>query len=213
MSRLVLCATLLIASLGCAKTDKVSLQTGPRAFTEESYRSVYEAWTRSEQDFSWGALRDVLRVSATFESWEFRWAYTVRYAHDHSLSEQEREQMLRASLGAAQREHRFFVTLSGDDHRESNLTHKTSAWRVLLIDADGNQSVPAKITKIRRPSAADKVYFPSISPHRQTFVVTFDAVASDGKHAIPPGSEHATLRFAGPRGMVDLRWPLQWPQR
>ena len=196
---------LIVLATGCAKSN-VSLQTGPRSFTQESYAKVYRAWSRSAEDFSWGNLRDVLRVTATFESWEFRWAYAVRYAHDHSLTENERTGLLQTSLAAAKTEHRFLVTLSGNDHRESNLAGKKSAWRVLLIDSKGHQAFPKALERVRHPTAANRVYFPSISPHRETFRITFDVKTPEGKPTIPVGSKYVDLRFAGPHGIVDLRW-------
>ena len=199
----------LLVSFGlvsaCA-TPKASLATGPRSYTQASYSNVYRTWTRSEEDFSWGDLKDVLRVSATFESHEFRWAHSIRYAHDHSLTEAARTKLLKESLAAAQNEHRFLVTLSGYNHRESNISGKKSAWRVLLLDAEGLQTVPKTIERVRHPTAADRVYFPSISPHRETFRISFEAITKEGRATIPPGSKHADLRFAGPHGIVDLRW-------
>jgi hypothetical protein len=81
-----------------------------------------------------------------FESWEFRWADVVRYAHDHSLEPSARDEMLEASLASSRQEHRFFVTLSGMDFKESNLAAKTPAWRVLLIDPGPPKAVEEVLT-------------------------------------------------------------------
>ena len=149
----------VVAALGCAP-QKVTLEPGPRTFTPDSYISVWEAWTRERESFAWKELSHEIFVGATFESWEFRWAYVVRYAHDYSLSPEARDEMLDASLQSSKQEHRFFVTLSGLDFRESNLAHRTSAWRVLLVDPEGNQTDPILMERVRRPTAVDRVYFP-----------------------------------------------------
>ena len=65
-------------AFGCAQ-PKISLQPGARTFTPESYVSVWEDWTREKESFSWKELAHEIHVAATFESWEFRWAYVVRY--------------------------------------------------------------------------------------------------------------------------------------
>jgi hypothetical protein len=117
--------------------------------------------------------------------------------------------MLQASLASSRQEHRFFVTLSGMDFKESNLAGKTSAWRVLLIDPEGNQTVPVLMERVRRPTAADRVYFPQVNPYRQTFRVTFPAVEADGRKSIPDGAEFMVLRFTGARGRADLQWDLR----
>jgi hypothetical protein len=198
--------TMLLAA--CAATP-ISLRQGPRAFTARAYEDVYDAWTRSEADFAWRELSDVLKVSATFESWEFRWAYVVRYAHDYSLDTEARDEMLRTTLEDARRHHRFFVTLIGERYREADLTSPNSAWRVLLLDEEGQQTPPQEIERVRRPSVAERVYFPSVSHHRQTFRIMFPAIRDDGLPSIPPDAERVVLLFTGARGRVELEWKLE----
>lgn len=205
-----LAALAALLTSGCA-TVTISQAAGPRTFTANDYEQVYQAWTRTHQDYSWTNLQTVLNVSATFESHEFRWAYVVRYAHDHSLQTGEREAMLRATLADAQEQHRFFVTLVGDDYRQSNLTGRESAWRALLVDERGEQTRAVEIQRIRRPGALEETYFPSVSVHRHTFRITFPARRDDGSPTIPPDATHVILRFAGPLGMVDLRWDFNDP--
>ncbi len=149
-----LMATIVLG--GCGATA-VSLAHGPRPYTETDYEDVYERWTRSEDEFSWATMADVLRVSATFESWEFRWAYVVRYCYDHSMDVTERDAMLRATLADSEQRHRFFVSLQGERFREADLTGRLAAWRVLLIDEEGRQSTPVEIQRVQRPSAAQLV--------------------------------------------------------
>ncbi|MFZ1866742.1 MAG: hypothetical protein WAU39_21150 [Polyangiales bacterium] len=203
---LLAAAGLLVSS---CKPPPISMQPGPRTFSPDSYSHVWEAWTRDKEEFSWKELAHEIFVSATFESWEFRWAYVVRYAYDYSLTPETRNEMLQASLASSRQEHRFFVTLSGMDFRESNLAGDTSAWRVLLIDPEGHQTSPVLVERVRRPTAVDRVYFPQVSPFRQTFRLTFPAVDTDGRPTIPDGARFVVLRFTGARGRADLRWDLR----
>ena len=198
----------VLAAVGC-KPQKITLEPSARTFTPDSYPRVWDAWTREEESFAWKELAHEIFVSATFESWEFRWAYVVRYAHDYSLPPEARDEMLDASLASSRREHRFFVTLSGLDFRESNLADRASAWRVILVDPEGNQTSPILMERVRRPTAVDRVYFPQVSPFRQTFRLTFPAVEADGRPTIPDGADFVVLRFTGARGRADLRWELR----
>ena len=203
--KILIAAALVVLAGGCAGRI-ITLETGPRSFTPDDYEDVYESWTRGDQDFEWALLDDVLHVTATFESWEFRWAYIIRYGYDHAIEADTREAMLRATLADAQANHRFFVTVAGSDFREQNLASRHSAWRVLLVDPAGRQTEPVEIERIRRPSAAYEIYFPSNSPQRQAFRIVFPATRPDGTPSIPPGAAHVILRFTGARGRVDLRW-------
>ena len=40
----------------------------------------------------------MLTVTATFESWDFRWAYVVRYAQDYRLTVEQRRALLETTL-------------------------------------------------------------------------------------------------------------------
>ena len=193
---------------GCA-AQTISLRPRARAFTATDYERIYEAWTRTEDDFAWSRMRSVLHVTGTFESWEFRWAYVVRYAHDYGLGPDERDAMLRASLDDSRNLHRFFVTLAGEDFRQSNITGRESAWRVLLVDQDGRTTTPVGIERIRRPGAVESTYFPSVTVHRQAFRVVFPVTRDDGTPTIPVGAPFVLLRFTGALGTVALRWDFE----
>jgi len=198
------------ALLGCA-SHTLSLRAGTYEVTPEDYEDVYRAWTREADAYAWDQLRDVLHITATLESPEFRWAYVVRYAHDYGLDTDARSEMIAASLADADANHRFFVTLAGDVYREGDLTKRDSAWRLLLGDGEGRPTPPSHLERVRRPSAAERVYFPSVSPFRYAYRVVFPIRRADGSPTIPPTAEAVTLRATGARGTVDLVWELETP--
>lgn len=205
----VLGIALSIAGCGSAR---VTMRESVRSFTASDYEDVYGRWTRSADEFQFGRLAEILHVTATFEAWEFRWAYVVRYAADHSFSTEERTRLLEESLEDARQRHRFFVTLGGPVWREFDLSARESDWRVLLVDPTGRHAEPVELTKINPPSADQRVYFPSISRHRHTFRIAFPSVHDDGTPTIAPDADHVLLRFASARGTVNLRWDLEAPR-
>lgn len=196
---------LVLVGVGCGAAQ-VTLRPAPRSFTAKDYERVYETWTRSDNDFAFGILSDVLHVTATFQSWEFRWAYVVRFAEDHGLDTDVRRDMLEASLADAKEYHRFFVTLSGEHFRESDLTDEQTAWRVLLVDEAGRLTVPIEVQPVSDPTPAEMTYFPSVSPFRHAFRIVFPVTRPDGTQTIPAGADNVRLRFTGARGRVDLAW-------
>ncbi|HEU4411124.1 MAG TPA: hypothetical protein VFS43_38080, partial [Polyangiaceae bacterium] len=60
---------------GCGGARPVSLAEGPRQYVPFDYDQVLKRWTRSESLVALSELDDLLTVTATFESWDFRWAY------------------------------------------------------------------------------------------------------------------------------------------
>jgi hypothetical protein len=199
---------LALAAAGCG-ASRVPMRESTRSFTASDYGGIYGRWTRNADEFDFGRLGEILHVTATFESWEFRWAYVVRYAADHSFTTEERTRLLEESLADARQRHRFFVTLGGANWREGDLTGRQSDWRVLLVDPTGRQIEPVELTRIGRPSADQRTYFPSIQRQRHTFMIAFPTTHPDGTPAIPPDADHVVLRFAGSAGTVELRWEIE----
>ncbi len=207
LSAIALVSLLALAFAGCG-AGSVPIHQGTRSFTASDYGGIYERWTRNGDEFDFGRLAEILHVTATFESWEFRWAYVVRYAQDHSLTTEERTRTLEQSLGDARVRHRFFVTVGVPIFREGDITGGVSDIRVVLVDPEGRQTAPAEILQIHRPSTDQRIYFPSINRQRHTFRVAFPAVADDGTPTIPADAAFVVLRFASALGTVDLRWDL-----
>lgn len=196
---------LLMASCGASA---VSMRQATRDFTPGDYEGVYGRWTRSADEFDFGRLGEVLHVTATFESWEFRWAYVVRYGSDHSFTTDERTHLLEETLVDARTRHRFFVTLGHPIYRDADLTGITSDIRVLLVEPSGRQVEPIEVVRIPRPSADQRRYFPSIHRQRHTFRIAFPALGEDGAPSIPENATFVVLRFASAAGTVNLRWDL-----
>jgi hypothetical protein len=153
-------------------------------------------------------LDDLLTVTSTFESYDFRWAYVVRYAQDYRLTVDQRRQLLETTLAETKTRHQFFVALYGANPRWSDLARPNTAWIVRLIDDQGNETAPEEIVPIKRPGAIERTYFPYTSPWRQAYRIRFPVVTTDGRSTIAPHARWFGLRFAGAQGNEELRWEL-----
>ncbi len=195
-------------SLMACGAPRVSLERKEHTFEAEDYWEAYERWTREQRAFSLRHMRDMLAVTATFESWEFRWAYVTRFASDYSLTRKEKQEALTTSLQDARKHHRFFVTMAGSVYREADLTDRSASWRVLLMSPKHRTAIePEAIERISRPTALVKTYFPSISSQRWAFRISFP-VEVDGQPTLPADADKAVLRFSSAEGKVDLVWDL-----
>lgn len=208
--RLVLLATIgsgAFASAACAE-PKVSLAKGPREYTDSDYPQVLERWTRSKSLVAISELDNLLTVTSTFESWDFRWAYVVKYATDYRLTVEQRRTLLERTLAETRDSHRFYVALYGTKIRWSDLTRPQSAWVVRLIDDEGNETAPISIEHIKRPGPLEVRYFPYTTVWRQVFRIKFPTTTADGRSTISSGARWFGLRFAGAEGNEELRWEL-----
>jgi hypothetical protein len=202
-------AIVLIAlfSCGCAQPN-VSLAAGPREYVPSDYPSVLKRWTRDESLIQLAELDDKLTVTATYESWDFRWAYVVRYADDYRLTVDQRRELLERTLRETEDNHEFYVALYGTNWRWTDLSRATSAWIVRLIDDQGNETAPSKIESITKPGALEVRYFPYTTVWRRAFRIRFPRVTGDGRPSIAQNARWFGMRFAGAEGNEELRWEI-----
>jgi hypothetical protein len=203
------CGVSLALLAGCA-SQKVSLSTGPREYVASDYTQVLKRWTREADLINIGDLDTKLVVTATFESWDFRWAYVVRYAADYRLTVEQRRELLDTATKETTTSHDFYVALYGSTRRWTDLSKPDrSAWIVRLIDDVGDETAPSKIEPILRPGAIEYRYFPYTNVWRQVFRIKFPRTTYDGRNTIAPGARWFGLRFAGAEGNTELRWDLE----
>jgi len=201
-------ASLAMATTACSE-PKVSMSTGAREYVGSDYPQVLKRWTRSQSLIAPSELDDLLSVTATYESWDFRWAYVVRYAQDYRLTVEQRRELLDKTLAETRDVHQFYVALYGSNRRWTDLTKPNSAWIVRLIDDQGDESAPATLELVVKPGALERTYFPYTTVWRQVFRIRFPRVLPDGRPSIAPDAKWLGLRFAGSEGNEELRWDLE----
>lgn len=198
----------LAALVPACGSSSVSLSHGAREYVATDYERVLDRWTRTEHLFVASEADDLLTVTATYESWDFRWAYVVRYAEDYRLTVEQRRTLLDRSLTESEVSHQFFVALYAERHRYGDLTAEDPAWIIRLIDDRGNETAPSAIEPVRRPGAIERTYFPYTSPWRRAYRVRFPVARADGRRTISPNARWFGLRFAGAQGNQQLVWQV-----
>jgi hypothetical protein len=201
------CALLLLLTSAC-RAPAVGLGEGPREYVASDYDSVLKMWTRSEQLTNVNVMDNVLTVTSTYESWDFRWAYVVRYAEDYRLTIDQRHSLLERSLAETHDAHEFYVALYAEKYKWNDLTTSEPAWIVRLLDDEGTETAPSEIQTIRRPGAIELTYFPYTTPWRSAFRIRFPKVRADGRPTISPAARWFGLRFAGAQGNQELVWEI-----
>lgn len=202
-----LCFAGVTGQTGCTPMP-VNTAEGPREYVSQDYDRVLKHWTRSARLLSVDQLDNVLSVTATFESWDFRWAYVMRYADDYRLTVDQRRSLLERTLAECRKEHQFYLALSAQKHKWGDLGTDTPAWIIRLIDDTGSETAPKEIVEIRRPGAIENTYFPYTTPWRRAYRVTFPVTRADGQPTISTQAHSLGLRFAGAQGNDELTWVL-----
>jgi hypothetical protein len=202
---------LLLVVAGACSPPAVSLQEGPREYVATDYEGVLKRWTREESLILFDELERALTVAATFETWDFRWAYVIRYATDYRLTIPQRQRLLGQRLNETRKDHQFFIALYGANQKQNDLTKADSPWIVRLIDATGNETAPIQVEAIKKPTALERRYYPYNSVWRKAFRIRFPAQGKDGRPTLSPNATWVGLRFAGAWGNTDLIWQLETP--
>jgi len=208
LSGVAIAAAIAAIAMTACTTPKVSLTKGPREYTESDYPQVLKRWTRNDSLLAVSELDTLLTVTATFESWDFRWAYVVKYANDYRLTVEQRRTLLKRTLAETFDSHRFYVALYGTKVRWTDLTRPQSAWIVRLIDDEGSETAPTSIELISRPGPLETRYFPYTTVWRNVFRIKFPTTTPDGRATISTSARWFGLRFAGAEGNEELRWEI-----
>lgn len=208
--RLAVPSLFLLALFGCSE-PQVSLGGGAREYVTSDYPAVLKRWTREKNLILFSDLEDKLTVTATYESWDFRWAYVVRYAADYRLTIEQRRELLERTLHETADTHEFYVALYGSRWRWADLSQPTSAWIVRLIDDQGSETAPAKIEDIVKPGPLEYRYFPYTTVWRHAFRIRFPRQSGDGRPTIADNARWFGLRFAGAEGNEELHWDVSPP--
>lgn len=206
---LLLSACILGAATGCTNSQAVSLAEGPRSYDAGDYQPALTKWTRKAELLSVDEMDNVLTVTSTYESWDFRWAYAERYARDYRFSEAKKESFRRRSLEESKRYHQFYVALYAQEPKWADLEAEEPTWIVRLVDSSGTETDPIKMDKVRRPTARELTYYPYTNSFRTVYRLSFPRAAESGTPTIAENAEWFALRFAGAQGQTDVTWEIK----
>jgi hypothetical protein len=216
-SSAALAGALLCTLFACgAPTPKpVDLASGERTYTADDYGRVVNRWTRHarlQKDFDKVAPFDTaLDVRATFQAWDWRWAYVENYASIYKLPEADKQKLRDEQLKTAVERHEFHVAAQASHYEWTDfLNKKNQVWRVVLFDDSGREIAPSEVWPVKVPIAQEAAFFPYVGGLDQAFTTLvlfrFETKFPDGSPTINPDAKHVTLRFSGPLGTVDLVW-------
>jgi len=169
------------------------------------YDRVTAAWTRS--GVLRGQYQEVLDVSATFKSPEWRCSHAMVEAERRSLSEAARAELLAKAQADMTGPYEVQLMVTTWDRRENDLDRgKNSIWHVVLEDAAGHQLEPLEIVKDKRPPFTVRAEFAALGDFAVPYVARFP-------HTSPLLDSHPVkLRVSSERGQVEVAWKPDEPQ-
>jgi hypothetical protein len=167
----------------------------------DDYDDVTEAWTRTGS--LRGAYQEVLELTATIKSPEWRAAYAARDAEFRKLSGEARSQRMAQAQAEMEGPWEIELMVTTWDRRENDLDRgKRSVWHVVLVDDAGNEIAPLEIVKDRRPTNTLRADYPAFGDFAHAYIARFPRTAP----VLGPGVKQVRLRMSGSRGGVELVW-------
>jgi hypothetical protein len=195
----------LAIACGCG-SPVVSIDDSQRDIEPADYPDVLERWSRDVHIIPVDGVENVLTATATHLSFEFRWAYVVRKAHDLRLSPGERQALHEQEFGMLGQGHEFFVSATSGVERADRLEPEEGPWELRLVDDKGRQVAPLSIEELRKPTVAEARYFDFDPVHRRACRIVFPLAADDGKPILSSSTRYYSLRFSSPLGQSEATW-------
>ena len=182
---------------------------GAREYVASDYPPVLKRWTREESLILFSELDDKLTVTATFESWDFRWAYVVRYAADYRLTIEQRRELLERTLHETEDDARV-LRRPLRDQVALGRSHAARRARGSCASSTTRAARPRRrrSRRIVKPGPIEDRYFPYTTVWRHAFRIRFPRQTDDGRPTIAPNARWFGLRFAGAEGNEELHWDI-----
>jgi hypothetical protein len=205
-SSTALFALVAIASFGaCAGPQPVQLSNQWPAQAGD-YEEVTARWTRSGRHSAAqddGIVAQVIDISATFKSPEWRASHIRLLAKKHHLPDSEVASMTEKEKASSAEEYEVAILLATHDRRANDL-HKgaRSSWRLALVDDRGVEILPSAVVRDRRPRPVLHAEFPHINDFHQVYTAKFPRTVD----LLRPDARRFQLKITGLQGGVVLTW-------
>jgi hypothetical protein len=197
---LVLALAAIAVAVGCGTIPRVPLTDDFPACSGD-YDDMTEAWTRTET--LRGEYQEMIKVSATFKSTQWRAAYVGRHATNKGLDAAAASALCAAEKAKYDAGHDVELIVTTWDRKENNLHRKDKAtWKVALINDAGQMVEPTKVDKDRRPIHEIRSEFPDHDYFSEAYVAYFPREPA----VTGPSAKQIRLRVYGSRGAVELVW-------
>lgn len=162
----------------------------------DPYVQSTKRWTRA--DAVYDGVNLSFAVAATLKSWDWRRAYTDKYAELYGQTGDEKAGVVSGQEHAAKAGLEIVMALASGDGRADKLSLRDERFKVFALSGE-NKIYPLEIRPMERefwPQDKLEAFFPYATRWRTFYTLRFPEVA--------PGP--ISLVVAGPAGRIELSW-------
>ena len=209
MNRLILVfAVFVLSTLSTCAAPQVEIAEGPRTYQPADYQDIFFKWSREESIIPMDGANNVLTARATWKSYDFRWAYVVKVAHDYRLSPDERQLLRDEQFSALDAHLEFFVSATSSIKGADELVPGEGPWRIRLEDDAGRQLAAEEVAPLRKPDPAQLEQFHHNPHFRKAYQLRFPLTFEDGQPVLSAETRYIQLTFSSTLGQLTLRWEI-----
>ena len=192
MKRFLLLALLLPACVYFAPATDPSTREG-------AWARARDGATRTAKLYD--VLEDVAFATATWQSPEVRTARVDRLAEWQGMLPAEKEALLAKERAEAAEGEDFLLAFFTDDRRANDLATDRGTWRVSLVVNGAEQTLPAKVSQVKR-DPTNQILYPYVTDFDTLYRVRFPKLPG----GTPLGALPFDLRIAGALGTLRMTW-------
>ncbi len=108
-----------------------------------------------------------------YRSYKLRKSYVEAIAEMESLTEAEKEELLKKELDDEKKYFEFCVVLSTTEFKVNDLNRKNSVWKIFIEDPSGKRYYPAEVREIKADQKI-KLLYPGVSRFGKFYHIRFD---------------------------------------
>jgi hypothetical protein len=172
---------------------------------EGAWAEARDAATRTRKLYN--QLDDVAFATATYQSPAVRTARVDRMAEWKGMLPGEKEALLARESAEAAEAEEFLLAFFSEERRANDLATDHATWRVSLLVNGTEQSLPAKVSVVKKDPTL-QILYPYITEFDTLYRVRFPKFPGPKPLAELP----FRLRIAGALGSLDLAWQPPVPR-
>jgi hypothetical protein len=191
----------VFAAVSCAGAPPRVPLTNEWPPSTDTYESATRRWTRSDNLSA--SYQQVISLDATFMAPPWRAARARRDAALRALGPAARDALFTKAREETTGPWEFELLVTTWDRRENDLHRgKRATWKVVLLDAQGNEIEPTEIVRDRRPAHMLLADFPHLGDFAEAYVARFPK----DKAVLGAAVRQVRLRVTSVRGAIEVTW-------
>lgn len=198
----------LLMSSGCSKKYNYLKVFSKQVGRTNSYDEAYKRWTNDGQIDVIDEMTTLIRVSVTYRSKDYNAAYQYEMQRMRGWTDKRRDDEIDTFERDTVDSLNFFFIAETAILSDNSFGGKDDAWRLIINIGENCQILDPSVERRPKITSIERRLFPFFKRRyfAKLYQVSFPKQCDNG--TVPPTTGKVSLHIYGPRGSLELRWPL-----